>query len=223
MNDFLLTLFLLLVILSLYSVFTQRKESQQKSSKKPSASTAFSRASELSSEINTSKINFFPSQPPPSSSSALSSTNSTITSQSNHPSLAQNIKDWGDSNSSYNIPPLLNYLTHSDPSIRIGVAEALGKLVSKKNIRSQMRQGILGLGRLSRDPVLSVRLSAVKALSQVKTPLVIPFLKLAQKDANNEVVKKASAALNYFKSYPSSSQKKVTNKPKNVVKQLSSR
>ena len=85
-----------------------------------------------------------------------------------------------------------------------------------------MRRAILGLGRLSRDPVLSVRLAAVEALGNIKSPLVIPFLKLAQKDVDSNVIKSASAALKYFKTSPLSSQKKVPNKPKNVAKQFSS-
>ncbi|EAZ91394.1 HEAT repeat domain-containing protein [Crocosphaera chwakensis] len=230
MNDFLLTLFLLLVAFSLYSLLVQRKKSQQTSLKIKasessyqsfSSSTPISRSSELFSEINT-KTQFQPSQPSnPYSSSSLPPT-STISYQSNNQSLAQNIKNWGDSNSSSNIPPILNYLTHSDPSIRVTVAKALGNLVSVKNIRVQMRQAILALGRLSRDPVLSVRLAAVEGLSKVKSPVVIPFLKVAQKDDNSQVVKNASAALNNFKGYSVASKKKVTKKPKNVVKQLSS-
>lgn len=230
MNDFLLTLFFLLVVLSLYSLLVQRKKIQQTPVKNQSSelslqsfpsSTSPSKSSELSSDINTSETKFQPSRPPEPDSSLLSPT-STLSSQSNYQSLAQNIQNWGDSNSSNNISPILNYLTHCDPSIRVTIAQALGKLVSAKNITPQVRQAILALGRLSRDRVLSVRLAAVEALSKVKSPVVIPFLKVAQKDNNSRVVKNASAALNNYKGYPSPSQKKVPRKPKNVVKQLPS-
>ena len=225
MNDFLLSLFLLLVILTLYSALIQRKKSQPTTTKKQarelshqslSSSTSLSSASDNSDIINTLKTN---SQP---SSSSLWTTfnNSNISSQSNHQSLAQNIENWGESNSSNNISPILNYLTHSDPSIRMTVAKALGKLVRMKTITTQMRQAVLALGRLSRDPVVSVRLSAVEALGNIKSPLVIPFLKVAQKDVNSDVIKRASAALNYFKGYSLASQKKATHKPKNGVQQL---
>lgn len=231
MNDFLLTLFLLLVILILYSALIQRKKSQPTATKKHaselsrqsfSSSTPLSSASDNSDIINTSKTNSKPSQATQPSSSSLSSTfnNSKISSQSNHQSLAQNIENWGESNSSNNISPILNYLTHSDPSIRMTVAKALGKLVRMKAITTQMRQAVLALGRLSRDPVVSVRLSAVEALGKIKSPLVIPFLKVAQKDFNSDVIKSASAALNYFKGYSLASQKKATHKPKNGVQQL---
>ncbi|MDJ0600327.1 MAG: HEAT repeat domain-containing protein [Crocosphaera sp.] len=231
MNDFLLTFFLLLVIISLYSVLNQRKKSQSVSTKNASSdlseqslssSTPLSRSSELSSKLNTPKSDFQPSQPSSLSTTSTTSTTSTNRFPNNHEFLARNIKEWGESNSSNYILPILNYLTHWDPSIRITVAKALGKLVSTKTIRTQTGQAIVGLGSLSRDPVVGVRLAAVEALSQVKSPSVIPYLKLAQKDPNSHVIKTASAALNYFKGYPSSSSKKVPHKPKNVVKQLSS-
>ncbi len=231
MNNFLLTLFLLLIVLSVYSLLVQRKKSQQipvknKSSESSrqsfSSSTPVSKSSNNSDEINTSKTKVQSSQASKSYSSSSLSPSSTLSSQNHHQSLAQNIKNWGDSNSSNNIPPILNYLTHSNPSIRVTVAKALGTLVRTNNLNAKMRQAILALGRLSRDPVLSVRLAAVEGLSKVKSPVVIPLLKVAQKDNNSQVVKRASAALNYFKGYSSPSQKKVTKKPKNVVKQLSS-
>ena len=204
MNDFLLTLFLLLVILILYSALIQQKKSQPTTTKKHasessrqflSSSIPLSSASDNSDIINTSKTNSQPSQATQPSSSSLWTTfnNSNISSQSNHQSLAQNIENWGASNSSNKISPILNYLTHSDPSIRMTVAKALGKLVRMKTITTQMRQAVLALGRLSRDPVVSVRLSAVEALGQIKSPIVIPFLKVAQKDVNSDVIKRASA------------------------------
>ncbi len=85
-----------------------------------------------------------------------------------------------------------------------------------------MRRAIVSLGRLSRDPVLEVRLAAVEALSQVQSSSVIPYLKLAQKDVNSQVIKTASGALNYFKGYPSSSPQKTPHKPKNAVRQFPS-
>ncbi|WP_107667491.1 HEAT repeat domain-containing protein [Cyanothece sp. BG0011] len=234
MNDFLLTLFFLLVIISVYSLLVKRKKDQQTPLKnKPSESsgqtlsspTPVSRPSELSSEINPSQTQVQPSQPSQTSkpyTSSLLPPTPTINSQNESKSLAQTIKDWGDSNSSNYIPPILNYLTHSDASIRVTATKALGRLMRTNNLNAKMRQAILALGRLTRDPVLSVRLAAVEALSKVKSPVVIPFLKVAQKDSNSQVVKRASAALTDFKGYPLKSAKKVTKKPKNVVKQLPS-
>ena len=219
MDNFFLTVFLLLVIISLYSILIRRQKTHPKSETHASSqpSNLSSSLSESSSQPNTSTANFQPSQ---SSSSYLSSP--TITSSDNDQTLAQYIQRLGDSNSLNKILPVLNYLTHSDPLIRLRVAEALGKLASINNRRTQVRRAILGLGRLSRDPVLSVRLAAVEALGSIKSPLVIPFLKSAQKDVDSNVIKSASAALNSFKTSPLSSRKKVSNKPKNVVKQFSS-
>lgn len=75
-----------------------------------------------------------------------------------------------------------------------------------------MKQGIESLGELQRDRAFWVRKLAVKSLGKIRSEAVIPYLKLAQKDTDIEVVKIASEILQNYKGYVATSPKEL---PKN--------
>lgn len=115
--------------------------------------------------------------------------------------LAQQIEIWGNSREGRYISQLTNLVYHSDTNVRQQAASALGKIVSSKNIRSEIQQAVPVLGKLSKDSDASVRQSAVEALGTIKSETVIPLLQQALRDSDRDVVKSASAALSQLKFY----------------------
>lgn len=112
-----------------------------------------------------------------------------------------------------------DYLYNRDPKVRKFVSLELGKLAAYRPVNAQVQQAIEMLGQLSRDFEASVRQAAVESLGTIPSQWVIPFLQMALRDADAEVVKTASAALERYKFYParhphSKTVKKPQQKPK---------
>jgi len=85
-----------------------------------------------------------------------------------------------------------------DADTRSEVAKAIAKILPTAGAPAQARWFPV-LGRLARDPVPQVRLSAVQALAQVKSAKRLPLLQRALKDADPAVVQAASAIISQTK------------------------
>ncbi len=112
---------------------------------------------------------------------------------------------------------LRDYLAHPDSAIRVSVATQLGNQMAETPVRAETMPAIASLGRLSQDSDSLVRQSAVIALGKISSEKVIPFLKKALRDADSDVVKGASAAIDKYKGYRLRSLKSPTQK---VAKRL---
>ncbi|AFZ16432.1 PBS lyase HEAT-like repeat protein [Allocoleopsis franciscana PCC 7113] len=147
------------------------------------------------------------------------------TAQSVNPTTSKKTEDitekviaMGKSNQVAYIPQLTEYVSHSDSRIRELVASTLGNIAATQSQKSEVSRAIHLLGKLSRSPEPSVRQSAVEALGKIKNESVIPYLKQALRDANPNVVKLASTALNKFKFYPINQGTKPTKMPSRILK-----
>jgi ribosomal protein S16 len=115
--------------------------------------------------------------------------------------LSQRLVALGDSGQVAYIPLLISYIYYPDSHIRGLVASALGKIAAFQGVRVEVQRAIPILGKLSQDPESLVRQSAVTALGKIKSENVIPFLKVALRDSDSEVVKSASAAFDKLMFY----------------------
>lgn len=132
--------------------------------------------------------------------------------------LAQEIMAIGESGDATKIHHLTEYIYNPDSRIRASVACAFGKIAEANSLRAEIQRLIPILGNLSQDSEPSVRQSAITALGKIKSINVIPFLKIAQRDTDSDVVKSASAALTNFKGYSQLTPKKRLPKNARLIK-----
>jgi hypothetical protein len=104
-------------------------------------------------------------------------------------------------NSQATLAQLIANETHNDSQVRQAVASELGKILGGQQVRSETHKAIASLGKLSRDPDSSVRQAAVIALGEIASAKTLPYLKVALRDFDSDVVKSASVAIDRFKSY----------------------
>ncbi|HEY9614203.1 HEAT repeat domain-containing protein [Allocoleopsis sp.] len=124
--------------------------------------------------------------------------------------VAEKIIAMGQSRQVAYIPKLTEYIHHPNTRIRGLVVSALGTIAASQPQKAEVQRVIPLLGKLSRSSEPSVRQSAVEALANIKSEAVIPFLKLALRDSDRNVVKAASFALSKFKFYPMSQGTKIS-------------
>jgi hypothetical protein len=115
--------------------------------------------------------------------------------------LGEEIRAMGDSARVTDIPRLIQHASHSESRIRQLAAASIGRIASSQGVKAEVQRAIPVLGNLCQDPDAAVRQSAVEALGQIKSEKAIPFLKLALRDSDSDVVKVASDAISHFKFY----------------------
>jgi HEAT repeat protein len=93
---------------------------------------------------------------------------------------------------------LLAALHHPDPLMRCDAASGLAALADELR-PAQLRPLLQALGSLSQDPAAQVRLASVKALAEICSPQVLPYLRQALRDTDSDVVKAASQALEPYR------------------------
>ena len=112
--------------------------------------------------------------------------------------LSGKIDRMGESRQMQQVANLYRYANHPDSKVRASVATALGKLAANQPGKSV--EGMIPvLGKLSQDRSAEVRLAAVQALGNVRSPKVLPWLQQAQKTATGEVGKAITIALQNLK------------------------
>ena len=124
--------------------------------------------------------------------------------------VAEKIIAMGKSRQVTYIPNLTEYINYPDTRIQGLVISALGTIAASQPQKAEVQRVIPLLGKLSRASEPSMRQSAVEALANIKSEAVIPFLKLALRDSDRNVVKAASLALSKFKFYPMSQGTKIS-------------
>lgn len=132
--------------------------------------------------------------------------------------VAEKIIAMGKSRQVAYIPKLTEYIHHPNTRIRGLVVSALGTIAASQPQKAEVQRVIPLLGKLSRASEPSVRQSAVEALANIKSEAVVPFLKLALRDSDRNVVKAASIALSKFKFYPMSQGTKLSKVSSKSVK-----
>ncbi|MGI0490414.1 HEAT repeat domain-containing protein [Alkalinema pantanalense CENA528] len=113
--------------------------------------------------------------------------------------LSQQILGWGTSRLLSNVPKVLPYATHNDPLIRSYVALALGQIATPHTVKAEIAKVIPVLGKLSQDSNGDVRAMAMKALSSIQSPDVLPFLEKGLLNASGPVKQAANAAIQKLK------------------------
>ncbi|MBD2329986.1 HEAT repeat domain-containing protein [Alkalinema sp. FACHB-956] len=113
--------------------------------------------------------------------------------------LSQQILDWGTSRLLSNVPKVLTYATHNDPLIRSYVALALGQIAAPHTVKAEIEKVIPVLGKLSQDSNGDVRAIAMKALSSIQSPDVLPFLEKGLLSASGPVKQAANTAIQKLK------------------------
>jgi hypothetical protein len=91
--------------------------------------------------------------------------------------LSQEILDMGQSQQLRFIPKLIQSANHSDSMIRTYTAYAMGQIAASHPVQADIETMIPVLGKLSQDISLEVRSMAIKALNQIRSPQVLPYLK----------------------------------------------
>lgn len=125
------------------------------------------------------------------------------------PALEEAIAALASSGCVANLYQLKQYLYHPSESVRIALADAIGKIAAGKPVRVEIEQAIQTLGQLSRDASAAVRLAAVESLGKIKSERAISFLQRARHDSDRNVIKAASAAIARFQYYPAKTQLKL--------------
>jgi HEAT repeats len=113
--------------------------------------------------------------------------------------LSQEILTMGQSQQLRYVPKLAQYATHSDPMIRRYVANALGQIAAPHTVTAEIETVIPVLGKLSQDSSLEVRQMALRALSGIQSPLVLPYLEKGLLSASGSVQQMANAAIQKLK------------------------
>nr|WP_228383226.1 HEAT repeat domain-containing protein [Synechococcus elongatus] len=93
---------------------------------------------------------------------------------------------------------LLQQARDRDEQTRANTAFALGAIASA-SAASQVAAIVRALAELGRDPSATVRLAVVEALSDWRSPKVLPLLRQALRDTDPTVVKAANAGLTPFR------------------------
>jgi hypothetical protein len=116
--------------------------------------------------------------------------------------LSQEIISLGTAQKLSNVPKLLQYRKHDDPLIRCYVAHALGNIAAAHSVKSEIQSTIPFLGELATDQDLEVRHMAIRALSRIQSPDVLPYLEKSVLSAAGSVKESAIAAIQKIKSQP---------------------
>jgi HEAT repeats len=118
--------------------------------------------------------------------------------------LSQAIINLGMAQKLSNVPQLLQYRKHAEPMIRCYVAHAMGQIAAAHTVKSEIQSTIPFLGELARDPDREVQQMALKALSRVQSPDVLPYLEQGLLTASAPVKQVLNAAIQQLKSPTSS-------------------
>lgn len=94
--------------------------------------------------------------------------------------LSQEIVSLGTGQKLSDVPQLLQYRKHQDPMLRCYVAHAMGQIAGAHTVKSEIQPTIPFLGELAQDPDAAVRQMALRALSRIQSPDVLPYLQKAQ-------------------------------------------
>jgi HEAT repeats len=94
--------------------------------------------------------------------------------------LSQEIVSLGTGQKLSDVPQLLQYRKHQDPMLRCYVAHAMGQIAAAHTVKSEIQSTIPFLGELAQDPDTAVRQMALRALSRIQSPDVLPYLQKAQ-------------------------------------------
>ncbi len=122
----------------------------------------------------------------------------TFTEVSDRPDLSATIDRIGQSGQMQQVANLQRYANHPDSKVRASVATALGRLAANKPGNSV--EGLVPvLGKLSQDGKPEVRLAAIQALGNIRSPKVLPWLQQAQRTASGEVGQAVNVALQNLK------------------------
>jgi HEAT repeats len=114
--------------------------------------------------------------------------------------LSQEIVSLGTAQKLSNVPKLLQYRKHDDPLIRCYVAHALGNIAAAHTVKSEIQSTIPFLGELAADQDLEVRQMAIRALSRIQSPDVLPYLEKSLVGVSGSVKASAIAAIAKLKS-----------------------
>jgi HEAT repeats len=114
--------------------------------------------------------------------------------------LSQEIVSLGTAQKLSNVPKLLQYRKHDDPLIRCYVAHALGNIAAAHTVKSEIQSTIPFLGELAADQAIEVRQMAIRALSRIQSPDVLPYLEKSLIGASGPVKASAIAAIAKLKS-----------------------
>jgi HEAT repeats len=113
--------------------------------------------------------------------------------------LSQEIINLGTAQKLSNVPKLLQHRHHADPLIRCYVAHAIGQIAAAHTIKSETQATIPFLGELAIDADATVRQMALKALSRIQSPDVLPYLEKGQLTATGATQQLAIAAIQKLK------------------------
>ncbi|MDJ1185410.1 HEAT repeat domain-containing protein [Roseofilum casamattae] len=97
------------------------------------------------------------------------------------------------------LPQLLGYVRDPNPEIRSSVAVSLGRLAASCPLTAEIERMVSSVGQLSQDAHPQVRERAIAALGEIRSDRVFPYLQRALSDANPNVKKAASQALQKLK------------------------
>jgi hypothetical protein len=139
------------------------------------------------------------------------------TTQSPRQSLSNKIATWGQLANPQYIPQLLQYTNHPSPSVREGVAKALGQIATARDIHTYLPQVISILDSLSHDRHLETRYQAIVTLGQIKSDRAIPTLTAALHNPCSKLAKAASAALERLKYYAPPAETQLLELPARIV------
>lgn len=114
--------------------------------------------------------------------------------------LSQEIVSLGTAQKLSNVPQLLQYRKHDDPLIRCYVAYAIGNIAAAHTVKSEIQSTIPFLGELAADQDLEVRQMAIRALSRIQSPDVLPYLEKSLVGASGAAKASAIAAIAKLKS-----------------------
>jgi hypothetical protein len=113
--------------------------------------------------------------------------------------LSQEILEMGMSKQLRFVPKLTQYANHTDAKIRSYVAYALGQIALPHTVKAEIETIIPVLGKLSQDKDLAVRQMAIKALSSIQSPQVLPYLEKGLLSSAGSVQQMANAAIQKLK------------------------
>jgi HEAT repeats len=114
--------------------------------------------------------------------------------------LSQEIVSLGTAQKLSNVPQLLQYRKHDDPLIRCYVAHAIGNIAAAHTLKSEVQSTIPFLGELAADQDSEVRQMAIRALSRIQSPDVLPYLEKSLVGAAGAAKASAIAAIAKLKS-----------------------
>ncbi len=114
--------------------------------------------------------------------------------------LSQEIISLGTTQKLSNVPRLLQYRKHDDPLIRCYVAHALGNIAAAHTVKSEIQSTIPFLGELATDQDIEVRQMAIRALSRIQSPDVLPYLENSLVGASGAAKAAVIAAIQKLKS-----------------------